>query len=263
MAKETLLAFALTYADNFTGSPPGRFPCPDSDNDADGLPNSPCNVGNNPGRLPRRVTTGSGASFIVSDYGLQNGQRFWYAVTPAFRQSSTAVLNSNTTGTLTLDGQNDVVAIVAAPGEPLTGQTRHNNTATNYLESTNAAGLNFVSSLPANPTAFNDRVLPIYRHEVMTLVTARIVQIIRGILDTYHPANGNSYPIDEPTFKAALLAGGPPAWLAANDWDDISSYLLTSPDEVTITFGGCDVNYAIAFGQPDIERSQSSCEDLP
>jgi hypothetical protein len=260
LAKQTLLSFSMSYAENFPGSPPGRFPCPDSDNDAEGLPNTPCNVGNIPARLPRRMDTGAGAPFMFSDHGLLDGQRFWYAVSPAYRQSSAAVLNSNTAGTLTLDGQNDIVAMLVAPGDEMTGQTRPNNTVSNYLESTNVAGTAFVSNWAANPTLFNDRLLPIYRHEVMTLVTARVVQIIRGILTTYHPANGNTYPVDEPTFLAALTAAPPPAWFTANNWGTVVNYTFVNANSVTISFDGCAITYTVTFGQPDIARSQASCE---
>lgn len=261
-AKQMLLAFAMSYAENFPGSPPGRFPCPDSDNDVNGLPNSPCNANNNPGRLPIRLDTGNGEPFMFSEYGLLNGQRFWYAVSPTYRQSATAALNSSTTGTLTLDGQNDIVAMIVAPGDVLTGQTRPNNTASNYLESTNVAGVSFVSGFPANPSMFNDRVLPIYRHEVMTLVTARVVQVIRERLDTHHPANGNSYPVDEPAFQAVITAP-PLSWLTSNNWDSVANYVFLNSNNVTLSFDGCDIEYTITFGSNDISRSQPSCEVSP
>lgn len=263
LAKQTLLSFSMSYAENFPGSPPGRFPCPDSDNDAEGLPDSPCNVGNIPARLPRRMDTGSGGPFMFSEHGLLDGQQFWYAVSPAYRQSSVAMLNSNTAGTLTLDGQNDIVAMLVAPGDEVTGQTRPNNSVSNYLESTNVEGTAFVSNWAANPTLFNDRLLPIYRHEVMTLVTARLVQIIRGILTTFHSANGNTYPVDEPTFVAALTAGPLPAWFNANNWGSVVNYSFLNANNVTVSFDGCDIVYTITFGQPEIERNPHSCEFSP
>jgi len=259
-AKQTLLAFAMSYSENFPGSPPGRFPCPDTDNDADGLPNTPCSASNLPGRLPRRMDTGSGAPFMFSDHGILNDQRFWLAVSPVFRQSSAAVLNSNSAGSLTLDGQNDIVAILIAPGDVISGQTRQNNTAANYLEHTNAAGTAFASSWAANLTLFNDRVLPIYRHEVMTLATARVTQVVRGILTTYHPANGNTYPVDEPAFLAALTAAPPPVWFSANNWGTVINYAFINANSVTVSFDSCAITYTVTFGQPDIARSQASCE---
>lgn len=260
LAKQTLLAFSMSFADNFAGGSPGRFPCPDSDDDAEGLPNSPCNVSNLPGRLPRRIDIRSGAPFMFSEEGMLNDQRLWLAVSPVYRQSSTAVLNSDTAGMLTLDGQGDIVAMLIAPGVALPGQTRPNNTASNYLESTNSAGMNFVSGLPAYPAELNDRLLPIYRHEVMTLVTVHVVQVIRRILDTYHPANGNTYPTDEPAFQAALTAAPPPAWFTANNWSKVVNYGFVDANTLTISFDGCSITYTVTFGQPDIARSQSSCE---
>ncbi|MDP3517463.1 MAG: hypothetical protein Q8S94_09885 [Pseudohongiella sp.] len=262
LAKQTLLAFAMNNGELMTGGTPGRFPCPDSDNDADGLPNLPCVAIS---RLPRRIDTNTGGPFYISDEGLENGQRFWFAVSPAYRQNSMVTLNSNTNGTLTLDGIDDIVAIIVAPGDALAGQTRHNNTASNYLESTNVGGSSFISSLPANPTAFNDRVLPIYRHEVMTLVTARVVREIRRVLDLYHPANGNTYPADEPAFQAALAAAAPPlpTWFTANSWNTVTNYAFVNTNSFTLNFVGCEIEYTVTFGSPDITRDQFSCEVSP
>jgi hypothetical protein len=197
---------------------------------------------------------------MFSDHGILNDQRFWLAVSPVFRQSSAAVLNSNSAGSLTLDGQNDIVAILIAPGDVISGQTRQNNTAANYLEHTNAAGTAFASSWAANPTLFNDRVPPIYRHEVMTLATARVTQVVRGILTTYHPANGNTYPVDEPAFLAALTAAPPPVWFSANNWGTVINYAFINANSVTVSFDSCAITYTVTFGQPDIARSQASCE---
>jgi hypothetical protein len=259
-AKQTLLAFAMAYAELFPNNPPGRFPCPDTNND--GLPDFPCSGSNVPGRLPQRINTGPDASFKFSDHGMANDQRFWYAVSPDFAQGSSEVLNSSSLGTLSLDSQADIVAVLIAPGNLLSGRSGGNSTRSNYLENANIDGTTFVSNQVADPASFNDRLLPIYRHEVMTLVSARVVQIVRGMLNTYYLANGNQYPEDEPTFLAALEAAPIPAWFVNNQWHTVINYALSSDkSHVSISFDGCAITYTVSsVGQSTIKRSQASCE---
>ena len=263
-AKQTLLAFAMAYAELFPNNPPGRFPCPDTNNDAAGLPNSPCSSSDEPGRLPRRINTGPNTSFKFSDHGVENDQRFWYAVSPDFAQGSSAVLNSTSLGTLSLDSQTDIVAVLIAPGNLLNGRSGGINSRGNYLENRNVDGTTFVSNRVANPATFNDRVLPIYRHEVMTLVTAQVVQLVHRMLTTYDPDNGKPYPVDESTFLAALEAAPLPDWFKDNQWHTVINYSVIDNNHVSISFNGCAITYTVSsVGQPKIERSQASCEAHP
>ena len=130
-AKEALIGYAVGV--NFTGGPerPGDLPCPDLDND--GIAETPCGsaAGSNQakrlGRLPWK-TLG------IPDLRDGSGERLWYAVSNNFKKSTrTAVLNSDTPGTITirgLDGNvvNDgsttsgAVAVIIAPGDGLTRQ---------------------------------------------------------------------------------------------------------------------------------------------
>jgi hypothetical protein len=266
-AKQTLLAFAMAYAELFPNNPPGRFPCPDTSNNAEGLPDFPCYTSNVPGRLPRSIVIDSGASFKFSDYGMANDQRFWFAVSPNYAQGSTAVLNSTSLGALRLDRQPDIVAVLIAPGNLLEGKRGGNNTPSNYLENANVRGTTFFSNRTASPATFNDRVLPIYRHEVMTLVTAQVVQLVHRMLTTYYLANGNTYPADEPTFLAALEATPLPDWpdwFKDNQWHTVINYSVIDNNHVSIIFDGCAIEYKFSsVGQPKIERSQASCEAQP
>ena len=264
-AKQTLLAFAMAYAELFPDNPPGRFPCPDTNNDAQGLPDFPCYNSNVPGRLPRRINTESGTSFMFSDHGMANDQRFWFAVSPDYVQGSSAVLNSSSPGMLKLDRQADIVAVLIAPGNLLNGKSGGDSSPANYLEDGNVGGTNFVSNQAANPSTFNDRVLPIYRHEVMTLVTAQVAELVRGVLTTYYIKHGNTLPEDQDFFREALAAAALPAWFAGNQWDTVINYELPEENKnrADISFTGCAITYTVSFERPDIERDKASCEGHP
>jgi hypothetical protein len=91
-----------------------------------------------------------------------------------------------------------------------------------------------------------------------------VVQLVQGILTTYYLANGNTYPADEPTFKAALVAAPLPAWFLSNEWHTVINYSVINNNHVSISFNGCAITYTVSsVGQPKIERSQASCEAHP
>lgn len=264
-AKQTLLAFAMAYAELFPDNPPGRFPCPDTNNDAQGLPDFPCYNSKVPGRLPRRINTESGTSFMFSDHGMANDQRFWFAVSPDYVQGSSAVLNSAAPGMLRLDRQADIVAVLIAPGNLLNDKTGGNNSPANYLENTNVRGTNFVSNRATDPTTFNDRLLPIYRHEVMTLVTAQVVQIVHGVLTAYYLEHDKTLPVDQDFFREVLAAAALPAWFADNQWDTVINYKLSEENKksASISFTGCAIIYTVDFEPLNIKRDKASCEGHP
>ena len=130
-AKEALIGYAVGV--NFTGGleRPGDLPCPDMDNNGIAEPSCGSAAGSNQakrlGRLPWK-TLG------IPDLRDGSGERLWYAVSNNFKKSTrTAVLNSDTPGTITirsLDGNvvNDgsttsgAVAVIIAPGDGLTRQ---------------------------------------------------------------------------------------------------------------------------------------------
>ena len=255
--REKLLAYAAMYPENYTTSSPnngpGRLPCPDADND--GQENC---TGTGLGRLPQFIDQTSGGMLGLSTLGIATDQQFWYAVHPNFWRTVTATaVNSATTTTFTLDGgAQDVVALLIAPGEALSGQTRSNSTATNYLEGGNADVPTFFSVNNAAPAAFNDLVLPIRRAELMTLVTARVAQQMKARLDVFHPANGNTYP-DVPAFAAALA--GASAWLADDNWAAVTTYSRVDANNASVTFQNCGITYTMTFGSAGLTRSQMAC----
>jgi hypothetical protein len=273
-AKDALIAHAVTYADNYPptgGAGPGHLMCPDTDLpafDVNGLPlppygspNAPCGP-NAIGRLPHSVTLGLGNLYPLSDSGSGIDQQFWYAVSNVCIANPNGgvnnTFNSTTPGSLTLDGQGDVVAVIIAPGPPVTGQNRPSVNAADYLEAGNVSGPNFVSSYPANPNNFNDTVLSIRRSELMSPVTARVAEELKKYIDAYHVAN-SAYPPDQVTFAGAF-AGAPP-WLTANNWlaATTTTYTRISINSATLVFNGCGITYTLTFGTTALGRSQPHC----
>jgi hypothetical protein len=251
-AKEALISYAVTYADNYppTDAGPGHLICPDTNND--GLPDSPCGP-NAIGRLPRSITLPSGSLFALSDQDSGIDQQFWYALTDAYRNSPAGVVNSSTMGSLTLDGQGDVVAVIIAPGSSLSSQNRPGNTTVDYLEAVNIGGPAFVTSASGE---FNDRVLAIRRNEMMPLITVRVAEEIKKHLDAYHLTNG-VYPADSSSFASALSTA--PQWFTANQWLTVTTYTPISGDNATLRFSACGITYSLTFGVTGIGRSQTHC----
>jgi type II secretory pathway pseudopilin PulG len=251
-AKEALISYAVMYADNYppTDAGPGHLMCPDTNND--GLPDSPC-APNAIGRLPRSITLPSGTLFPVSDQDSGIDQQFWYALTDAFRNSPAGVVNSSTLGSLTLDGQGDVVAVIIAPGSSLSGQNRPSTNGTDYLEAGNAGGPAFVTAASGE---FNDRVLAVRRSEMMPMITVRVAEEIRKHLDAYHLTNG-VYPADSSSFASALSTA--PQWFTANQWLSVTTYTRISGDKATLRFSACGITYSLTYGGTGIGRSQTHC----
>ena len=84
---------------------------------------------------------------------MEAGQGLWYALSDNFRNSpKLEPLNSETEGQLSVDGNNDIVAVIIAPGAPIGNQSRDpadTNILTeisNYLETeNNDLDLDFIS----------------------------------------------------------------------------------------------------------------------
>jgi len=138
-AKDGLIAWAATRAVDG----PGHLPCPDRKRlDAPPTPGpgyqeSACvGAAARIGRLPFR-TLG------LPDLRDASGERLWYALSPAFRDGATIPVNSDTQGTLAVEGRStasNVIAIIFAPGAAVGGQVRDaavSNVAGNYLEAPN------------------------------------------------------------------------------------------------------------------------------
>ena len=243
-AKEALIAYAVTYVDNVSGNAnPGRLMCPDT------VPTGTCGIG----RLPLRPLS-------LSDQDFVSNQEFWYALNDGFRENQ-PVVNSSTTGSTTgllkLDGVDKVVAIIIAPGLPLTGQNRPSNNAADYLEAGNVGGTDFVTTATGE---FNDKVMAVRRSEIMSIVTGWLSGEIKKHLNTYHNIN-HFYPADPASFIGALTIDPLPDWVTDNNWLSVTNYMPISGDKASLKFDGCDIVYTYTFtnGETKIDRNPPHC----
>ncbi len=222
---------------------PGSLPCPDVDNDGQSTPipdwsGSTC--ASYIGRVPWKTLD-------LPDLRDADGERFWYALSPIYRDSSSAgTLNSDTPGALTVVGAqpaNDVVAIVVAPGAPAGVQDRLASATAkeNYLEGDNADGDVTYETGPETD-AFNDRLLPITRDMLMPAVEQRIARQARRCLQEFaYPSGPGSppppgpgrYPFAAPmsdvvTYADTSTPGGPP--FSVTEYGRIPSTVVATND---------------------------------
>src|SRR6267143_1173837 len=120
-AKQALIGYVAKEVLDLSENIPGRLPCPESPTDAgtdnEGRAGSTCDptfpININIGRLPWRTL---GLDKLVDDAT----EPLWYAVSPNWVPgSATPVINSGSSGQLNVDGIGNVVAIIIAPGRPL------------------------------------------------------------------------------------------------------------------------------------------------
>jgi hypothetical protein len=123
-AKRALLQYAYNYPVTSGGTEgPGRLPCADTDNDGSSNPGA-CDA---VGRFPwAELALG------LNDLRDADGQRLWYTVSSSFAVNTSTIVNSDTSGTLTVrapggnvmyDGSNPdslinygIAAVIIAPG---------------------------------------------------------------------------------------------------------------------------------------------------
>ena len=186
-AKQALLQYAMNYPD-LRANPekgPGFLPCPDRNNDGRPETNCALSTGTTLGRLPFTILG-------LDDPRDSSGERLWYALSPDFKnsQSNHAVINSETPGRLSVDGVDDVVAVVIAPGAPVSSQfARPSNDAVDYLEGDNSN----VGDGAFSTTAGNDQLAIINRAELMSVLERRVVNEMRAVLARYR-AEHSAYP---------------------------------------------------------------------
>lgn len=183
MARDALIGRAL--ADD---NRPGSLPCPDTDDDGavNGVAGN-C-TSSYLGRLPWK-TMG------LADLRDAAGERLWYVLSPALRDNEAAwPINGDTHATLTVDGADEIAAVVFAPGAALAGQNgRPGNAVADYLEGANADGDDaYRTGAPGE--AFNDRLLVVRRSELMHAVASRIAGEALKCLHDFAAANSGRYP---------------------------------------------------------------------
>lgn len=203
LARQGLIGRAIGDA-----SRPGSLPCPDGDGDgsADLFAGSACPT--YIGRLPWR-TLGLG------DLRDEDGERLWYALSPAFRDHPSAPpLNSDTRGTLTIYSGSEAtpitreaVAVIFAAGGAVRGQARDEGSAqcsntgvhvprsrcpANYLEPSGSINnASAVGPFVAAPQAasYNDKLAVLVTADFMPLVEQRVALETRNALLAYRASS--------------------------------------------------------------------------
>ncbi len=192
-AKQQLIAYAVTYPDNYgpSGAGPGHLPCPDRDPPDDGNPNNdgpdpPCgSAAVQVGRVPRltlaekRFTTNSDNRFKLLEFFPPQSfvdRQPWYWVDDGFINNpvnrqvnmSTVTAKQNKRGS-------DVVAVLVAPGaERNESQQRPGLNLRDYAESlAPALSQGHPFSRDYDETT-NDLQVFIYREDIMPLVEQRV-----------------------------------------------------------------------------------------
>lgn len=188
-AKTALAGYVAQRAALTGANDPGALPCPEAagyvgnpDDEGKAAPNCTLPA---VGRLPWRTL------------GLDKlrdaaGEPLWYVVSPGWAKpnsTTNTVINSNSTGQLTLDTTGNVTALIIAPGPALGVQASANCSARNqargapspsidfldYLECQNASSppdAAFASSGPSG--SFNDQVLSVTAAELLPAIEAAV-----------------------------------------------------------------------------------------
>ncbi len=218
-AKEILIGYAVTYPDTHTGEGPGYLPCPDLTNNGlsgtNGLGSCSIAGGTSLRRFPH-------VTLEMNNITDASGETLWYVVSDNFRNNPKLVpLNSETPGTLGLDrngdgvaDEDDLVAVIIAPGASFTGQSRDldKNALANYLEGENADGDRVFSTTGTGD--FNDQLVTITRKELMQAVEKRVLGEAANILTNYRNNINNTdglypwlSPYADPKVMTPILRG--------------------------------------------------------
>lgn len=239
-AKEALLSRAVT-----DGSIPGSLPCPSSTDDgtADMFSGTSCPT--YMGHLPWKTLD-------INDLRDGYAEKLWYVLSPSFRDNPVIEpLNYDVAGTLTVDGRNDIVAIVFAPGPPVSLQARPSDEVSDYLEGENSDGDDIYTA--DTSSALNDQLIAITRDELMRAVVRRVAGEIKTELLAYEAANGR--------FPDASALGSP---LGVNNYvsvtgGDSGTVPTDRTDTATCNYSGttlasCSVAFSLV-GTASLQRT--------
>ena len=218
-AKQALLQFAYNYPVT-NGRGPGRLPCPDT-NDS-GTPNSTtyCKFLATGGQVGRFPWDDPRMNFY--DARDASGERLWYAVSENFANTPDQVINSGSTGTITLVDQTGniifdgngagIAAVIIAPGAALAGQDRNTgpDDPANFLDAFNGFDnslfwnsesnddhdgfiLGPVFDPVQNTNVINDQFIIITAAEVIEMAEKATLQAYHDSINDYL-SNTNVYP---------------------------------------------------------------------
>jgi len=193
-AKAALIGYAISYGDTHPGKVHGYLPCPDlAGRNPEGSAETNCGSKNISmlGRLPWKTLD-------LPPLRDGSGSCLWYAVSGTYKYNpKTDLLNLDTPGQLQVfstDGhsalhpQDDpVVAVILAPGPVQPGQPRtpdnaicsDNNTASAYLDSDPASGINNAAAIVEKfqqgsvTGVINDQIVLIRRSEIWNALQRR------------------------------------------------------------------------------------------
>ena len=192
-AKQALIAYAVNYADNYghnTRGGTGRLPCPALTRQS--TPARSCGT-NAIGYLPS-VWMRNGRLMEIDYLERFLDKDIWYAVSADHRYNpSFNTLNSyRGDNLLTVDSDQDVVAVLLAPGQPLKNQYRNGDNSLSaasvineYLEGENADTDNEFTV-----TGANDLLVAIRRDELLPLMERRILGHAKEWLSEYKALHG-------------------------------------------------------------------------
>jgi hypothetical protein len=239
---------------------PGKFVCPDTNDD--GISDS-CSA--YIGRLPWK-TLGLG------DLRDAYGERLWYALSPALKNTANTPANLTTTLEISMDGQPNIAAVIFSPGPPLQFQTgRPSNNVIDYLEESNADGdSSFVSHQAVQ--LFNDQTIFITREELFIPITKRVFAEIRG-RDSNPPPTPPTFGLwSQTTFPWADIngdgiadpsnaAGGVPygavplsltvkSWISSNQWFTLITYERLTATTARLKLGTIEMSVSTCLTSP-------------
>lgn len=187
-AKEALLARAVNDQNR-----PGSLPCPDRVTDIPEMDNHPGDgkadmlAGNH---CPTYLGWLPWLTLDLPELTDDGENHLWYALAPSLRDDDSAQpINSDTAVSLEVDGQNDIAAIVIAPGNAIGQQQRPSREPADYLESNQGLSGKFLSD--PKKTGTNDRLLVITRAELMAAVGKRLAGELRNCLEEHADSSSN------------------------------------------------------------------------
>lgn len=200
LAKEALIARAV-----MDDNRPGSLPCPDLITDSDAWSNKPGDgnsdkfIGAATGTCPSYVGWHPWITLDLPELVDETGTRLWYVLSKKLTDDeSTSAINSDTEMELSVDGNNEIAALIIAPRGPLNGQgNRPSHTPSDYLDGENgdADDQKYISGPQSD--SFNDLVLTITRQELMAAVEKRVANEVRSCLEQQAKAT-SSYPWPAP-----------------------------------------------------------------
>lgn len=214
-AKAALIGYVAREVLNFTENVPGILPCPESLGSVGGSTEGT----KEPWCAPTYASAKTIGRFPWKTIGIDKlvdsaGEPLWYVVSSNWvrtTSSSAPQINNSSSGQLNLDGTGDIVALIIAPGAPLTVTPNSNQTSEgcvartqsrndkahsanpssapnpdyrDYLECKNAAlpiDPDFITSVADNAThsVFNDQVVAISASDILNAIQGPVAERIQ------------------------------------------------------------------------------------